>query len=129
MLGILSKTTPSDIGKGVGKLKPEHLTRLVRMIRDGKLSSRGAKDTLSILVREGGNLDSVTKEHGFIQDSSAAALEGVAKRVIQENPSVAADYKEGKTEVLQYLVGQGMKATRGSGNPKMLQELFIKLLH
>lgn len=129
VLGILSKTTASDIGEGVGKLRPEHLIELVRMIRDGKLSSRGAKDTLSILVREGGDIDSITKEQNLIQDSSVSVLKDVARRVLQEHPSVVADYKEGKTEVLQYLVGQGMKATRGSGNPKMLQELFIKLLH
>ena len=128
VLGILLKVSPAKTNGGVGKLKPDHLIDLISMIRSDKLSSRGAKDALAVLVLEGGDLDSVIKKRGLIQESSQSALTDVAKRILKDNPSVVRDYKKGKTEVLQYLVGQGMKETRGSANPKMLQELFTKLL-
>ena len=48
------------------------------------------------------------------------------KTLIDSNPKVVEEYKAGKESSLQFLVGQGMKATRGSANPVLLLELLKK---
>ena len=49
-------------------------------------------------------------------------------RDIEKHPQVVADYKAGKGAALQFLVGQGMKETKGSANPNVLREVFLKIL-
>lgn len=52
----------------------------------------------------------------------------IVQSIIDTNPNVVAEYKSGKVSVVQFLVGQGMKATKGSGNPAVLKSLFEKIL-
>ena len=55
-------------------------------------------------------------------------LPEMARKVINANPKVVADYKAGKQTALQFLVGQGMKETKGSANPEKLRELIVEAL-
>jgi aspartyl-tRNA(Asn)/glutamyl-tRNA(Gln) amidotransferase subunit B len=120
-----------------GDLKPEwfeqsenvaHFTKLLQMIRANELSSRGAKDILSILIKDGGDPVTISKEKGLTQQSDSSVLEGVVHKVIESHPQVAADFKAGKEAALQFLVGQGMKESKGAANPGVLKEVFIKAL-
>src|SRR3989339_416412 len=113
---------------GPAMLKPSNFISLMRMVQSGDLSSRGAKDTLAIMFKEGGEPKDIAEKNGLIQKSDAGALEAVAKEIIAANATVAEEYKAGKTALLQFFVGQGMKATKGSANPKMLGDIFSKLL-
>lgn len=101
---------------------------LIRMVIGKKLSSRGAKDVLHALFKDGGSPAAVAEKLGLLQKSDATELKVVVEGVIAANQKVAQDYKSGKMSALQFLVGQGMKATKGAGNPKMLQEIFVSLL-
>lgn len=56
------------------------------------------------------------------------ALPAIAKKVVDQHPAVAADYKAGKEAALQFLVGQGMRESRGSANPQALREAIQKVL-
>lgn len=120
----------SDIaGKGsVGKLTPESFAEVIKMIGENSLSSRGAKELLHNLVEGGGDPLSLAKEKGFLQESNEGALQGIVENIIRDNPTVVLEYKSGKVAVLQFLVGQGMKASKGSANPGLLAELFKKLI-
>lgn len=64
----------------------------------------------------------------MIETIDNAELPRVAEKIIATYPQVAADYKAGKEAALQFLVGQGMKETKGSANPVLLREIFIKTL-
>ncbi|MDO8564622.1 MAG: Asp-tRNA(Asn)/Glu-tRNA(Gln) amidotransferase subunit GatB [bacterium] len=101
---------------------------LIAMIGENKISSRGAKDTLSLMFEQGGNPESIAKEKGLLQKSDAGELKAVVTRIIEANPKVAADFKAGKGAALQFLVGQGMKETKGAGNPAVLRKLFEEAL-
>lgn len=118
------------------KIGPSGFAGLIRMVHEGIFSSRSVKGTLELIYKYNEKVDTAQDIRNFTQrhrisnqQSDEEVLKRVVKKIIEENPKVVKDYKGGKIQVLQYLVGQGMKATRGSGNPKMLQELFIKLLH
>jgi len=101
---------------------------LVQMIDEGEISSRGAKDILQILYTSGGEPRNIAKEKNLIQKSDEGELKILAKKIIEDNPSVVEEFKGGKESALQFLIGQGMRATNGSANPKLLKEIFEKLL-
>lgn len=101
---------------------------VVRMLSKNELSSRGAKDILKIISTEGGSARTIAEEKNLIQKSDTEGLTKIAGIIINENQKVAGEYKNGNVAVLQYLVGQGMKASKGNANPKILGEIFIKLL-
>lgn len=104
------------------------LADLITMIKLGDLSSRGAKDTLAIMYAEGGSPRAIAEKNGFIQKNDVEALKKVVDEVIAANPTVVADYKSGKVALLQFFVGQGMKASKGAGNPGTLKTLFEEAL-
>jgi len=107
------------------KITPESFTKLMRMIDANELSSRGAKDALTILAAEGGDPADVAKAHGLVQVSDTESLRKAVQGVIAENEAVAAEYRAGKEALLQFLVGQAMKATKGAGNPGLIKELLV----
>ncbi|MCH7598042.1 Asp-tRNA(Asn)/Glu-tRNA(Gln) amidotransferase GatCAB subunit B, partial [Patescibacteria group bacterium] len=73
----------------------------------------------------GGNPQKIAEKKSLLQVSDERALKKIVKKIIEENPKVIKDYKEGKEASLQYLIGQGMKATKGAANPKKLKKLFV----
>jgi aspartyl-tRNA(Asn)/glutamyl-tRNA(Gln) amidotransferase subunit B len=77
---------------------------------------------------EGGDPEAIAKEKGMEQVSDTGALGEAVARVIAREERVVADYRAGKEAALQYLVGQGMKETRGAGNPGVIRELLIEAL-
>jgi aspartyl-tRNA(Asn)/glutamyl-tRNA(Gln) amidotransferase subunit B len=114
--------------KEIWAIKPEEFAELINMILDKKLSSRGAKDILAIMFKKGGMPSLIAEREGLHQKTSESDLLPVVQKVIAENSTVAEAFKAGKQESLQYLIGQGMKATKGSADPRVLQDMFIKQL-
>jgi aspartyl-tRNA(Asn)/glutamyl-tRNA(Gln) amidotransferase subunit B len=111
---------------GLANIAPKGLAALMVRVQKNELSSRGAKDTLAEVFSNGGDLLEVSNK--FTQTSDTGALEGVAREIADAYPQVVADYKSGKEAALQFLIGQGMKQTKGSANPAVLKEIFIKIL-
>ncbi len=106
----------------------QEFAQLISMIQKNELSSRGAKDVLAQMFEKGGEPKSIAESLGVIQKSDAGALEKIIDEVIASNSKVVEEYKAGKEASLQFLIGQGMKLSKGSANPGMLKELFIKKL-
>jgi aspartyl-tRNA(Asn)/glutamyl-tRNA(Gln) amidotransferase subunit B len=110
------------------KIKPTEFVLLIRMVNENKLSSRGAKDILAIMAESGGSPEALAKEKGMLQVSDPESLRKSVQEVLQANPGIVQEYKAGKESVIQFLLGQSMKATKGAGNPSMLRELLIEEL-
>lgn len=104
------------------------LFTLMKMTKENVVSSRGTKDILAEMFKNGGDPETIAKEKGLLQQSDEGALGAVVQKVIDANPQVAADYRAGKSAALQFLVGQGMKESKGAANPTVLRELFEKAL-
>ena len=109
-------------------LDPLMFAKLIRLAQEGELSSRGAKDTLLILVEKGGDPEEIAKQHGLMQVHDEAVLQEAIRQVLLEEGKAVEEYRSGKEAALQYLVGKSMKATRGAGNPNLLKELIVKEL-
>ncbi|NQV93117.1 Asp-tRNA(Asn)/Glu-tRNA(Gln) amidotransferase subunit GatB [Candidatus Kaiserbacteria bacterium] len=99
---------------------------LISMISTNEVSSRGAKDVLFILLKEGGNPREIAEKEGVLQDNNKEKLQSLIDEIISEHGEVVEEYKSGKEMALQFLIGQGMKKSRGSANPELLKTLLIK---
>lgn len=102
--------------------------KLIRLVSAQDLSSRGAKDTLALLVEKGGDPEQIAKEHGLIQSHDAEHLRSAVKDVLAEESKAVEEYRAGKEAALQYLLGKSMKATKGAGNPTILRTLIVEEL-
>ena len=110
------------------KINPEMFAKLVGMAANGAISSRGAKDVLKIMFEEGGDPEQIVKEKGLAQTSDDSFIKKIVEEVIKNNPAVAKDYKNGKENALQFLVGQGMKLSKGKANPEILKKILKERL-
>lgn len=109
-------------------LTPEALAGMLRLLDEGVISGKIAKEVFEILCREGGDPEKIVKERGLMQISDTSELEAIVQRVLEENPKVVADVRGGKDRAMGFLVGQVMKATRGKANPGLVNELLKKML-
>jgi len=107
-------------------LAPGSFSKLMRMAHENKVSSRGAKEVLAVLLEKGGDPEGIAKEGGYLQVSDPETLRLSIKEVIKVNEGVAKDYRAGKEAALQYLVGQAMKETKGAGNPTLIRQILIE---
>ena len=113
-----------EAGYDLSTAHPDNLAELIALVSDGTITSRVAKDLLKEAVFDGIDVAAIASERGLTQQNSEADLMPIVATVISENESVVADYKAGKEQALKFLVGQGMKATKGSANPQLLEKLL-----
>jgi len=109
-------------------LTAENFAELIKMILKKEINSRAGKDVLRIMVEEGGDPSNIVKTRGLGQVSDEIELSSVAKKIIDANPNAVSDYKTGKQNALQFLVGQVMKETKGAANPEIIKEVLKKLM-
>lgn len=108
--------------------KPERFAKIMQMLGDNKLSSRGAKDLIAEIVKADIDPESYAKEHGLIQEFDEGKLKATAEAIIAANPKVALDYKSGNEKSIQFLVGQFMRESKGSANPQLALSILKELL-
>jgi aspartyl-tRNA(Asn)/glutamyl-tRNA(Gln) amidotransferase subunit B len=107
-------------------ISAQSLAKIIALVAGGKISSRVAKDLLKSTVEDGSDPEVVAKEKGLLKLEDRDKLTIVVETVLKENQKVVDDYKAGKEVALEYLVGQGMKATRGAADPDTLRDLMRK---
>ena len=116
---------------GLKKANPEvklpstgHFAELILLIAEGKISSRGAKDILAMIVLNDEAPLKIATEKNMLQSNDEGALKSIVEKIISENPEVVATYKGGKENAIMSLVGKVIKESNGSANPQVV----IKLL-
>jgi len=107
---------------------PELFALLVALLADNKITSRVAKDILKETVFDGMEPLKIAQNKGLLQENSQEAILELVDSVIAANPVVVAEYKAGKQSSIQFLVGQGMKLSKGSANPAVLLSLLERQL-
>ena len=124
LAGIYAKSGTEDFAL----LDAGAFAKLIRLAAAQELSSRGAKDTLALLVLKGGDPEEIAKERGLMQVHDTAVLAAAIRGVLSEEAKAVEEYRAGKEAALQYLIGKSMKATKGAGNPALLRELIVAKL-
>jgi aspartyl-tRNA(Asn)/glutamyl-tRNA(Gln) amidotransferase subunit B len=111
-------------------IAPRQVARLLALVDAGTISGKQAKEVYAKIARAGDARmpDEVVAELGMQQVSDAAVIEAVCRRVLEANPKQAAELRAGKASLVGFFVGQVMRETGGSANPKMVHEALKKLL-
>jgi aspartyl-tRNA(Asn)/glutamyl-tRNA(Gln) amidotransferase subunit B len=111
------------------KINPRSFSKLVILLLEDKISSRIAKDVLIEIVKKGGDPEEIIKTKGLEQLSDVDKLKIIVAEIIKNNSTAVEDYKKGKTNTIQFLVGQAMAKTRGTAAPVVLEKLFKEQLN
>ena len=105
-----------------------NLGKLIKLIKSNVISSKIAKDVFEILLTEDRDPETIVKEKGWIQISDDSEIEKIVEQVLEANAQSIEDYKAGKSNALKYLVGQGMKLSKGKANPQMITDMILEKL-
>ena len=109
-------------------LTKERFLELINKMEDNTLTSKNLKDILDKILEETVSIEEIIKTSGIENITDDSAIRDVVKSVIAENPGSVEDYKAGHDRAIKYLMGQVMKASKGSANPKIAMDILIEEL-
>ena len=130
LLGALNK---DDKEITDSPISAKQLAGMLARIKDDTLSGKLAKKVFSALYeREGGDdddaADKIIEEKGLKQETDTGAIKAIVEDVIAKNAAMVEEYRGGKEKAFNGLVGQVMKASRGSANPQQVNQILKELL-
>ena len=125
VIGLCNKNN-LDISQAT--VSPEDIAKLNNYIGDGKISMKQAKEVLSEAWESSMSVDQIIKKNNIEQISDPDLLTNVVKKILEMHPKEVQDYKNGKEKLMGFFVGQIMKETQGKANPKILNQVLIKIL-
>lgn len=120
----------NDTGKNLEdtKLNADKLTAMINLIEKGTISGNAGKKVLIELFESDEDISSIIDRLGLRQVSDEGAIAKIVDEVLSKNEKSVTDYKKGKKNVIGFLVGQCMKASKGQGNPKIINKLLSEKL-
>ena len=105
-------------------ITPENFAEFITLIYEGKISSKIAKIVLEEMFKTGADPSHIIKEKGLTQITDEEEIEKIIKEVISKNQKAIEDYKKGKENAFQYLIGQVMARTKGKANPQIVNQIL-----
>ncbi len=107
----------------------ENIIELARLFESSKINNQGMSKAIDILIENPElDLDKVLSDNNLLQVTDTNALVGFVDTVIESNQEKVAEYKTGKVQLIGFFVGQCMKISNGTGNPKIFNELLTDKL-
>jgi aspartyl-tRNA(Asn)/glutamyl-tRNA(Gln) amidotransferase subunit B len=106
----------------------ENFAELISLILQRKISSRVAKDILTMIVVSDESPLKIATEKNLLQSNDEGALKEIVQKIIKENPEQVASYKAGKENAIMSLVGKIIKESKGSANPQIVIKLLKEML-
>jgi aspartyl-tRNA(Asn)/glutamyl-tRNA(Gln) amidotransferase subunit B len=103
---------------------PERLAELIQLVGDGQIGSSAGQEVLAEVVASGRPPAQIVDEKGLRQIQDSDALGAIVDELLAANPKEAEQLKAGKHKLIGFFVGQVMKETKGSADPKKVQELI-----
>ena len=110
-------------------LSYEKLVNVVDNLEKGELSNKNVKDIIDSLMESDLTLEELKKEFKIENITDDSFIKEIITKVIENNPDSVNDYKSGHDRALKYLMGQVMKETKGSVNPKKANDLLVDALN
>jgi aspartyl-tRNA(Asn)/glutamyl-tRNA(Gln) amidotransferase subunit B len=106
------------------KITAENFGELMSIVAQNKINSSAAQTVLEEMVKTGADPERIIAENNLTQVDDEGEIETIAKKIISNNPGPVEDYKKGKQNALQFLLGQVMKETKGKINPIKAREIL-----
>ncbi len=109
-------------------LKPAQLAEMLKLIDNGVISGKIAKNVFEEMYRTGKGAEEVVREKGLVQISDADVIEKAVNEVIAKNQKEVERFRAGEEKLIGFFIGQVMKATKGKANPQLVNDLLKKWL-
>lgn len=109
-------------------LTPSQLVELLGLIEKGTINRNTAKDVFEEMYKTGKSAEALVKEKGLTQISDSSVIIEAIRQVMSTNPKEVERFKAGEEKLIGFFVGQVMKLTKGKANPKLVNELVVKIL-
>jgi len=126
IMSELLRVLPGDDERAIqsSPIPPRHLAGLLRLIEDGTISGKIAKDVFQKMFASGEAAPTIVGREGLTQVADEAALSQIIASVMARQPEGDRDFKRGRIAAAKALVGQVMKATGGKANPALVNRLL-----
>ena len=105
-------------------IQAERLAMLIQRIKDNTISGKIAKTVFDAMLDDSSDVDAIIEAKGLKQVTDSGALESLVDKVIAENPDQAQQNRDGKVQVIGFLVGQCMQLSKGKANPAQVNEIL-----
>ncbi len=122
---ILKKTNTSIKDFSIS---PQRLAELIVYIETGVLSNKQAREVFDIMLKDDRSVDIIIKKLNITNIIDEKYISDAIKNILNNNPQLIIDYKNGKDKAVSFVIGQVMKITEGKANPKITSELVKKEL-
>ena len=110
-------------------IKAENLAKIIKLIDNDTISKSAAKKLFNIMVEDSREPEEIVKAEGMVQITDTGAMEELVDGILAANPQSIQDFKDGKKKAMGFLTGQCMKASKGQGNPKIINKILIEKLN
>jgi aspartyl-tRNA(Asn)/glutamyl-tRNA(Gln) amidotransferase subunit B len=105
-------------------ITPENLAGLLKLIDEGVISGKIAKTVFEEMAKSRKPAKQIVEEKGLVQVTDTDAIETVVAEVLDANPTEVEAFRNGKTKLLGFFMGQVMQATKGKANPQIVNKLL-----
>ena len=121
LLGLLNKNNWEIADSPI---QAERLATLITRIKDNTISGKIAKTVFEAMIEDSSDVDAIIETKGLKQVTDSGEIEKLVLEVIEKNPAQVQQYKDGKEQVIGFLVGQCMQLSKGKANPAQVNELL-----
>ena len=125
---LSAKAREKDLELEALPIEPAQVARVVELVKEGKLTTKLARQAIDGVLEGEGNVDEVVKARGLKVVRDDGAVEAAVQEALDANPDIVAKYKDGNKKVAGAIVGQVMKATRGKADPAQVNKLIAQLI-
>ncbi len=108
-------------------VKPEHISSLVNLVSENKITGKTAKKVLKKCFETGKSPTEIVKNEGLEQVSDESKIKEIAQKVIKDNPKAVEDVKKNPNAIM-FLVGQVMKEMKGKADPQTTRKLLESMI-
>jgi aspartyl-tRNA(Asn)/glutamyl-tRNA(Gln) amidotransferase subunit B len=123
LLALLNKNNLEIVDSPIDALR---LGTLIARIKDDTISGKIAKTVFEAMIEDASGVDEIIESKGLKQVTDSGEIEQLVDQVIANNPDQVQQFRDGKEQVLGFLVGQAMKLSQGKANPAIVNELLRK---
>ena len=109
-------------------IDPQRLAGLITLRLENKVSSTGAQDIFNKMLEDPRTATEIAEAENLLQVSDERALLPVIEKVLQDSPKKIAEYKNGKTGLIGFFIGQVMRDFQGSPDPKLVRKMLSEQL-
>ena len=125
---LSAKAREKDLELEALPIEPAQVARVVELVKEGKLTTKLARQAIDGVLEGGGDVGEGDKARGLEVVRDDGAVEAAVQEALDANPDIVAKYKDGNKKVAGAIVGQVMKATRGKADPAQVNKLIAQLI-